>query len=264
MGATSGRTTLNGEGLQHQDGHSHLFASTVPNCVSYDPTFTYELAVIIQDGLRRMYAQDESIFYYVTTLNEGYRHPPMPKNAEEGIRRGMYLVRESASDSERRVQLLGCGAILREVLAAAEVLENDFEIASDVWSVPSFTELRREGLAVERWNRLHPEEEQRRSYVEECLRGRRGPVVASTDYVRGFADQIRAWIPRRYVVLGADGYGRSDTRDALRDFFEIDRRHVTLAALKALADEGTIETDRVAEGMRKYDIGSERPDPWAL
>jgi pyruvate dehydrogenase E1 component len=264
MGATSGRTTLNGEGLQHQDGHSHLLAATVPNCVSYDPTFTYELAVIIQDGLRRMYAQDESIFYYVTTLNESYRHPPMPKNAEEGIRRGMYLVRESASDSERRIQLVGCGAILREVLAAADVLENDFEIASDVWSVTSFTELRREGLAVERWNRLHPEEDQRRSYVEECLRGQKGPVVASTDYVRSFADQIRAWVPGRYVVLGADGYGRSDTRDALRDFFEIDRRHVTLAALKALADEGAIEIDRVAEGMRKYDIGSERPDPWTL
>jgi pyruvate dehydrogenase E1 component len=264
MGATSGRTTLNGEGLQHQDGHSHLLAATVPNCVSYDPTFTYELAVIIQDGLRRMYAQDESIFYYVTTLNESYRHPPMPKNAEEGIRRGMYLVRESASDSERRIQLLGCGAILREVLAAADVLENDFEIASDVWSVTSFTELRREGLAVERWNRLHPEEDQRRSYVEECLRGQKGPVVASTDYVRSFADQIRAWVPGRYVVLGADGYGRSDTRDALRDFFEIDRRHVTLAALKALADEGAIEIDRVTEGMRKYDIGSERPDPWTL
>jgi pyruvate dehydrogenase E1 component len=264
MGATSGRTTLNGEGLQHQDGHSHLLASTVPNCVSYDPTFTYELAVIIQDGLQRMYAQDEGIFYYVTTLNESYRHPPMPKNAEEGIRRGMYLVRESTSDSERRIQLLGCGAILREVLAAADILENDFEIASDVWSVPSFTELRREGLAVERWNRLHPEEEQKRSYVEECLEGRRGPVVASTDYVRSFADQIRTWVPGRYVVLGADGYGRSDTRDALRDFFEIDRRHVTVAALKALADEGTIERDRVGEGMRKYDMGAERPDPWTL
>ncbi len=212
MGATSGRTTLNGEGLQHQDGHSHLLSSTVPNCVSYDPTFSYELAVILQDGLRRMYGENEDVFYYVTVMNESYQHPAMPKGAEEGIRKGMYLFEEgSGKKSAPRVQLLGSGSILREVIAAAVMLQEDFGVAADIWSVPSFTELRRDGLAAERWNRYHPGETPKASYVEQCLEGRTGPVVASTDYLRAVPDQIRAWVPGKYTVLGTDGFGRSDS-----------------------------------------------------
>ncbi len=265
IGATSGRTTLNGEGLQHQDGHSHLAASTVPNCVAYDPTFGYELAVIVQDGLRRMYRDQEPVFYYVTTLNENYPHPPMPEGAEEGIRKGMYRLRASAAeDKARRVQLLGCGSILREVMAAAEILEEEHGVAADVWSVTSFTELRRDGLAAERANRLHPEHEPRTSYVEQCLAPTDGPVVAATDYLCTFADQIRAWVPRRYRVLGTDGFGRSDTREALRRFFEVDRHHVVIAALKALADDGAVPPADVKTAITKYGIDPEKPDPTTL
>ncbi len=271
MGATSGRTTLNGEGLQHQDGHSHVLASAVPNCCAYDPTFGYELAVIIQDGLRRMDGENESIFYYVTVLNENYPHPAMPKGVEEGIRKGMYLLQEaegvkakSKSKSPPRAQLLGCGSILREVLAAADLLAQDFGVLADVWSVPSFNELRRDGIAAERWNRLHPTTEPRTSYVGECLGPRPGPVIASTDYIRTFAEQIRPFVPHRYVTLGTEGYGRSDLREKLRSFFEIDRHHVAVAALKALADEGTIPTKTVGEAIKKYEIDPEAPEPWTL
>ncbi|HEU5449621.1 MAG TPA: pyruvate dehydrogenase (acetyl-transferring), homodimeric type, partial [Acidimicrobiia bacterium] len=236
LGGTAGRTTLNGEGLQHQDGHSHIFSSVIPNCVSYDPTFGYEVAVIIQDGLRRMYVEQEDVFYYLTLMNENYEHPPMPEGVEDGIRRGMYLF--SAADGlpgdAPRVQLLGSGTILREVIAAAELLASDFGVAADVGSVPSFTELRRDGLAAERWNMLHPLDDPRRSYVETCLAERPGPVVASTDYIRAFADQIRPFVPRRYQVLGTDGFGRSDYRRKLRAHFEVDRHFVVLAALHAL------------------------------
>jgi pyruvate dehydrogenase E1 component len=261
LGGTSGRTTLNGEGLQHEDGHSHLLFSVVPNCRAYDPTFAYEVAVIIQDGLRAMVAEQEDVFYYLTLLNENYSHPAMPAGAEEGILRGMYLLREGSKRSKKpRVQLLGSGAILREVLAAADLLEADWGVVCDVWSVTSFTELRREGLEVERWNMLHPLEKPRVPFVSTCLSGRDGPVVASSDYIRAFADQIREWVvtgptrERSYRVLGTDGYGRSDYRRALRRFFEVDRHYVSVAALKSLADEGAVPAKRVQEAIDRYEI----------
>jgi pyruvate dehydrogenase E1 component len=260
LGGTAGRTTLNGEGLQHEDGHSHVLFSVVPNCRAYDPTFGYELAVIIQDGLRRMVGEQEDVFYYLTLMNENYRHPPMPEGAEEGILRGMYPLRTSSVEGPR-VQLLGSGTILREVMAGAELLESDFGVAADVWSVTSFTELRRDGNEVERWNMLHPKEEPRQAYVAQCLAERQGPVVASTDYIRTFADQIRQWVPGRYRVLGTDGFGRSDFRRALRRFFEVDRHYVALAALKELADAGEIDADRVAEAIIRYEIDPEAPLP---
>jgi pyruvate dehydrogenase E1 component len=265
LGGTAGRTTLNGEGLQHADGHSHLLFSVVPNCRAYDPTYGYEVAVIIQDGLRRMFKEHEDAFYYLTLLNENYPHPPMPENASDGILRGMHLVRESAAEpAGPRVQLLGSGSILREVLAAAELLEADFGVRSDVWSVTSFTELRRDGVEVERWNTLHPLESPRQAYVTQCLSGRGGPVVASTDYIRAYPDQIRRWVPEPYHVLGTDGFGRSDYRRALRRFFEIDRHHVTLTALKELADQGAIEPARVQEAIERYEIDPDAPIPTSV
>ena len=266
LGATSGRTTLNGEGLQHQDGHSHLAASTVPNCIAYDPTFAYELAVVMQDGLRRMYADDESVFYYLTVMNENYQQPSMPKGAEEGIRKGMYLFQKGTSSRSKKpkAQLLGSGTILREVLAAAEMLANDFGVESNVWSVPSFNELRRDGMSTERWNRLHPDEKPKKSYVEECLGTGGGPVVAASDYMRTVADQIRPYVPGSYHALGTDGFGRSDVREALRSFFEVDRRHVALATLKALADEGAVPKKKVSEAITKYEIAVGDPDPWTV
>jgi len=261
LGATSGRSTLNGEGLQHSDGHSHILSSVIPNCVSYDPTFGYELAVIIHDGLRRMIAEQQDIFYYITLMNENYRHPPMPKDAEESILKGMYLFRDGSNGKAPRVQLLGSGTILREVIAAADLLHDDFGVAADVWSVPSFTELRREGIEVERWNMLHPGARQRRSFVESCLAERPGPVVAATDYIRTFPDQIRPYVPRRYRVLGTDGFGRSDYRARLRSFFEVDRYYVTLAALKALADDEQLPGSKVDAAIRKYKIDPDKPNP---
>jgi pyruvate dehydrogenase E1 component len=260
LGGTAGRTTLNGEGLQHEDGHSHVLFSVVPNVRAYDPAFNYEVAVIIQEGLRRMIGEQEDIFYYLTLMNENYHHPAMPEGAREGILRGMYLLRPSSAEGPR-VQLLGSGTILNEVLAAASLLEDDFGVAADVWSVTSFTELRRDGIDVERWNMLHPESEPRRAYVAEQLGGRDGPVVASTDYIRAFADQIRQWVPARYRVLGTDGYGRSDFRAALRRFFEVDRHYITVAALRELADEGVIEPARVRDAIVRYDIDPEAPLP---
>jgi len=263
VGGTAGRTTLAGEGLQHQDGHSHVLASTIPNCVAYDPTFGYELAVIVHAGMRRMFVDQENIYYYLTVMNENYPQPAMPKRAEveEGILRGMYLLDEGNSKVKRRVQLLGSGTILREVIAAAKLLQEDFDVASDVWSVTSFTELRRDGLAVDRWNGLHPEEEPRTSFVEECLAGRRGPVVAATDYMKTFADQIRPFVRSAYRVLGTDGFGRSDNRKQLRHFFEVNRVFVVVAALKALADAGEIEASVVSEAIEKYGIDPEKPNP---
>jgi pyruvate dehydrogenase E1 component len=263
MGATAGRTTLNGEGLQHEDGHSHILASTIPNCISYDPTFGYELAVIIQDGLRRMYQEQEDVYYYITIMNENYRHPQMPEGAEVGILKGMYLFSEGdGGEGQPKVQLLGSGTILREVIAGADLLQNDFGIAADIWSATSFNLLRRDGLEVARWNMLHPETEPRASYVETCLRNRPGPVIAATDYMKVFADQIRAFAPgRRFTALGTDGFGRSDTREALRSFFEVDRRYVAVAALKALADDGALPQSTVAEAIRKYRIDGDRSDP---
>jgi pyruvate dehydrogenase E1 component len=262
VGGTSGRTTLNGEGLQHEDGHSHILSATIPNCVSYDPTFGYELAVILHDGLRRMVGEQEDVFYYITTLNENYPNPPMPKGAEEGIVKGMYLFKEATAKGGRKVQLMGSGAILREVIAGAELLEKDYGIAADIWSVTSFTELRREALDVERWNMLHPEEQTRIPYVTKALSERGdGPVIASTDYMKLFADQIRGYVPGNYRVLGTDGFGRSDYRAKLRSFFEVDRHYVVVAALKALAEENKIPSAQVSDAIRKYGLDTERPSP---
>jgi pyruvate dehydrogenase E1 component len=265
LGGTAGRTTLNGEGLQHEDGHSHVLFSVVPNCRAYDPTFSYEVAVIIQDGLRRMLAEQEDVFYYITLMNENYTHPAMPEGAEELILRGMYLLREGSKRSKKpRVQLLGSGTILREVMAAAELLESDFGVVCDVWSVTSFTELRRDGLEVERWNMLHPTEKPREAYVAQCLGRRGGPVVASTDYIKAFPDQIRQWVPGSYRVLGTDGFGRSDFRRALRSFFEVDRRYVALAALKSLADQGAIDAELVQNAIERFEIDPEAPLPTSV
>ena len=260
LGATAGRTTLNGEGLQHEDGHSHILSGTIPNCVSYDPTFHYELAVIIQDGLRRMVQNQEDVFYYLTLMNENYTHPDMPKGVEEGIIKGLYSFSKSKAKGPK-VQLMGSGVILREVIAAAALLEKDWGVSADVWSATSFNELRRDGLDAHRWNLLHPEDKPRESYVEKCLKKAEGPVIASTDYMKSFADQIRAFVPQRFVTLGTDGFGRSDSREALRKHFEVDRHYVVLAALKALADEGKLPAAKAAEAIKKYGIAANKPNP---
>ncbi|MDA1116547.1 MAG: pyruvate dehydrogenase (acetyl-transferring), homodimeric type [Proteobacteria bacterium] len=267
LGATAGRTTLNGEGLQHEDGHSHVLSSVIPNCVSYDPTYGYEVAVIIHDGLRRMVTNQEDVYYYITLMNENYEHPAMPTGIEEGILKGIYLLRESKSKSKSRVQLMGSGTILREVEAAAALLEKDWGVAADVWSATSFTELRREGLAADRWNLLHPEDKPRASYVARALEQRpAGPVIAASDYMKTFADQIRPFVPRErvYRVLGTDGFGRSDSRAKLRHFFEVNRYFVAIAALKALAEQGEGKAKTVAEAIRKYKIDPDKPDPTAV
>ncbi len=257
LGATSGRTTLEGEGLQHDDGHSHVLASVIPSCVAYDPAYAYEIAVILQDGMRRMYQEEEDVFYYLTLLNEKTAHPPMPEGAETGIVRGMYRLREGAAGATR-VQLLGSGAILGETLAAADLLQQDFGVQADVWSVTSYSELSRDGQEAERWSRLHPLEARRRGYAETALADSVGPVVAASDYMKTVAEQIRPFMPgRRYTTLGTDGFGRSDTRQALRAFFEVDRHHIALAALKALADEGLIPRERAAEAIARYGIDPE-------
>jgi pyruvate dehydrogenase E1 component len=261
MGGTAGRTTLNGEGLQHEDGHSHVWAAAIPNCIPYDPTFAYELAVIMQDGLRRMVKEQEDVYYYITVMNENYEHPAMPEGAEQGILKGMYSLQKGSAGNGPRVQLLGSGTILREVIAAVDLLKKDWGIDADVWSCPSFTLLARDGNEVQRWNLLHPTDKPRLSYVEQCLKDTKGPIIASTDYVHAFADQIRPFVPRRYAVLGTDGYGRSDTREKLRHFFEVDRRWVTVAALKALADDGEIDRAKVAEAIKKYQLDPNKPNP---
>ena len=260
LGGTAGRTTLAGEGLQHQDGHSHMHASTIPNCVAYDPTYAYELAVIIHDGLERMYQDQEPIFYYITVMNENYPHPPLPKGVEDGILKGMYLLKEGAK-KKTKVQLLGSGTILREAIAASALLAQDFGVDADIWSVTSFTELRREGMAVQRWNMLHPEKKPRMSYVELSLKDRKGPVIAATDSMKIYADQIRAFVPGRYTVLGTDGFGRSEGRKKLREFFEVNSAYIAVAALKALADEGQIDASKVTEAIKKYNIDPEKPNP---
>ena len=259
VGGTAGRTTLNGEGLQHQDGHSHILAGTVPNCVAYDPAYGAELAVIIQDGLRRMYQENESVYYYITVMNENYLQAPLVKNSEEGILKGMYLfetlkLKGKSKNKKCHVQLLGSGAIFNEVRAAANLLLDDFGISSDIWSVTSFNELARDGQKVARWNMLNPEKQRKLSYVESCLKGKDGPAIASTDYIRLYSDQIRAFMPCDYTVLGTDGFGRSDTREKLRQFFEVDRFYIVIAALKALSDQDKLDAQTVLDAMRKYDI----------
>jgi len=260
IGGTAGRTTLAGEGLQHQDGHSHILASTIPNCVAYDPAFAYELAVIVQDGMRRMYQEQENVYYYITVMNENYPQPAMPKGVEEGILKGMYLYKKGGR-KKHRVQLLGGGTILREVIAAGEMLEKEHGIAADVWSVTSFNELRREAQDKARWNQLHPDKKPRISHVEKQLAKQSGPVVAATDYMRLYADQIRPYIGQPYVTLGTDGFGRSDMRSQLRKFFEVNRYYVVVAALKALADEGVVKPAEVTEAIRKYKIDPDKPNP---
>ena len=262
LGGTAGRTTLNGEGLQHQDGHSHILSSMVPNCVSYDPTFAHELAVIVHDGLKRMVENQENVYYYITVMNENYSHPGMRPGDEEGIIRGMYRLKEGGSNKQR-VQLMGSGTILREVIAAQDMLEQEWGVSADVWSVTSFTELRREGLDCERHNLLHPEEAPRESYVTKMLKDTQGPIVVSTDYVKAYGDQIRNFIPkgREYLVLGTDGFGRSDFRYKLREHFEVDRRFVVVAALRGLAAEGAIPMSKVAEAIKKYGINPDKANP---
>ncbi|CAG0931583.1 partial pyruvate dehydrogenase E1 component, partial [Planctomycetaceae bacterium] len=266
LGGTAGRTTLNGEGLQHEDGHSHVLSATIPNCISYDPTFGYEVAVIVQDGLRRMVAEQEDRYYYLTVMNENYAHPAMPDGAAPDIIKGMYRFREGAKGRKGgpRVQLLGSGTIFREVIAAADLLKTDWGVDADLWGCPSFTELAREGNAVSRRNMLHPGEKPIASHVEQCLAATEGPVIAATDYIRAYAEQIRAFVPRRYTVLGTDGFGRSDTREKLRHFFEVDRHWVVLAALKALADDGKMPASKAAEAMKKYGLAADKPAPWTV
>jgi pyruvate dehydrogenase E1 component len=263
IGATSGRTTLNGEGLQHEDGHSHILANTIPNCLSYDPTFAYELVVIVHEGLERMIAQKQSVFYYITVMNENYEHPEMPEGAREGIIKGMYLLQSSDKSlkTKQRVQLLGSGTILREVMEAAKLLAEDFKIASDIWSVTSFNLLGRDGLEVERWNRLHPLEKPRVPYITQCLESTEGPIIAATDYMKEFSNQVRAFVPRRYVTLGTDGFGRSDSRKALRQFFEVDRYSIVIAALHALAEEGVVDKKQVVAAMEQYQMNANKPNP---
>lgn len=263
IGGTSGRTTLNGEGLQHEDGHSHMLANTIPNCIAYDPTFAYELAVIVHHGLKRMYLDKESVYFYITVMNENYHHPAMPEGVEEGIIRGLYRFQQGR-ENKHHVQLLGSGTILNEVIAAAQLLEADFSVSADVWSATSFNELGREGLAVERWNRLNPTQETKTPYVTQCLQDTRGPIIAATDYIKGYSDQIRAFVPRRYVTLGTDGFGRSDTRENLREFFEVDRYSIVIASLKALADEGKLEQKIVESAIKQYSREVNKPNPTSV
>lgn len=261
LGGTAGRTTLAGEGLQHQDGHSHTLAGTIPNCVTYDPTYGYELAVIIQDGLRRMYEECESVFYYITVMNENYVQPQMPKGVEKGIIKGMYLLQKAKSKVKHKAQLLGCGTILREVRKAADILEKDYDVSADVWSVTSFNELTRDLNDVERHNMMHPKGKEKQSYVAECLAERPGPVIAATDYIRLYAEQIRSQVKQRYVVLGTDGFGRSDTRAQLRHFFEVDAKYIVLATLKALVDDGEIPVSKVEQAIKKLKIDPKKANP---
>ena len=263
IGGTAGRTTLNGEGLQHEDGHSQIQADLIPNCISYDPTFSYEVAVIVHDGLRRMYVDQEDVYYYLTVMNENYTHPAMPqrKGIEEEILKGMYLLK-AGEKGDKKVQLMGSGVILNEVIKGAELLKNDFGVDADIWSVPSFNLLHRDAIEVERYNRLHPLEEAKLPFVTRQLQGYEGPVIASTDYIRSFADRIRAYIPNDYHVSGTDGFGRSDSRANLRDFFEVDSRHVAVAALSALAEQGKVGKEVVQQAIEKYGIQTDTAPSW--
>ncbi len=264
VGGTSGRTTLAGEGLQHQDGHSHLLALSVPNLRAYDPAFAFETAVIVQDGIRRMYEEGEDIFYYITVTNEKYPQPPMPDDVRDGILKGMYKFRASGKDSGHKAQLLGSGAILNQALKAQQMLAEKYDVAADVWSVTSYKELQRDGLDVERWNIRHPDQEPRVPYVTQCLADAPGPIVATSDYVKALPDTVCRWMPRRMVALGTDGFGRSDGRESLRDFFEVDAPHITLSVLACLARENKIEPRVAKEAMKDLDIDPEKPNPWVL
>ena len=264
IGATAGRTTLAGEGLQHQDGHSQLLAANIPNCVSYDPTFAYEMAVILRDGIQRMHEKKEKIFYYITAMNENYSHPEKPKNADEGILKGMYLFEENNNKGKIKVQLLGSGTILREIISAAKILSQEYGIDSDVWSITSFNELRKDGMETERWNLLNPDAKKKKSYIEKCLEKRDGPIIAASDYIRSFSDQIRPYIQKPFYSLGTDGYGRSDTRKNLRKFFEVDKEHIVAYTLSALAKEQLIGSDKAEKAIKKYNINKNKLFPTKL
>jgi len=259
LGGTSGRTTLNGEGLQHEDGHSHQISATVPNCVSYDPTFSYEVAVIIQNGLQRMYGDDEDVYFYITLLNENYQHPEMPKGVEDDILKGMYAYKQTKG--KIKAQLLGSGAILREAIAAADMLKKDFNVDCDIWSCPSFTELKRDGQSVVRHNRLNPGKKAQVSHVEKCLENAKGPVIAASDYVHDFVEQIRPWVKADYSTLGTDGFGRSDTREQLRSFFEVDKNHIAFTTVSALVKSGDLPKTALNKAIKQYNIDASRPDP---
>ena len=264
IGATAGRTTLAGEGLQHQDGHSHLLASNIPNCISYDPTFAYEMAVILRDGLKRMHEKKENIFYYITAMNENYSHPEKPEGSDAGILKGMYLFKENNNKNKTKVQLLGSGTILREIIAASEILSKSYGVDSDIWSVTSFNELRKDGMETERWNLLNPNEKRKKSYVHKCLEKRDGPIIAASDYTRSFSDQIRPYTEKPFYSLGTDGYGRSDTRKNLRKFFEVDKEHIVAYTLSALAKEQLIETKKAESAIKKFKIDKNRDFPTNL
>tara|TARA_B100001013_G_scaffold216953_1_gene132228 strand:+ start:6 stop:1166 length:1161 start_codon:yes stop_codon:yes gene_type:complete len=260
MGGTAGRTTLAGEGLQHQDGHSLIHASTIPNCISYDPTYAYELAIIIHDGLKRMIGNQENIFYYITCMNENYIHPCIPKGVSNGILKGMYRLKRGGK-KKLKAQLMGSGTILREVLASSEILLKDFGIDSDVWSVTSFNELRRNALQIERWNNLNPDKQPKKNYIQSCLSSSAGPFIAATDYMKIIPDQIQRWVPGTFISLGTDGYGRSDARSALRKHFEVDRWFIVITTLKALSDQGMIDGRIVSKAIKKYGIDPSKKDP---
>lgn len=265
IGGTAGRTTLNGEGLQHQDGHSHIQSHTIPNCLSYDPTFAYELAVIVREGMRRMYVENESIFYYITTMNENYSHPAMPEGDEvhDNIIKGMYLFK-SADNKKVTAQLMGSGTILREVIAAAEILESEYNVGCDIWSAPGINELRRDGEDCDRWNLLHPGQERRVPHIEKCLADHEGPVVCATDYIKLYSDSLRPFVPRQFVALGTDGFGRSDSREALREHFEVNAKYIVIATLRALQEEGKVDDKTVKAAFDKYNINPEKPNPVIL
>ena len=264
IGATAGRTTLAGEGLQHQDGHSHLLASTIPNCISYDPTFAYELAVILGEGLTRMYDKQENIFYYITVMNENYKHPAIPKDCEKGILKGMYLFKEFNNKGKIKIQLLGSGTILREMIEGAEILSKEYNIDSDVWSITSFNELRKDGMETERKNLLNPGEKPEKSYVQKCLEERDGPIIAASDYIRTYADQIRPYLSKPFYSFGTDGYGRSDGRKQLRRFFEVNKEYIVTYTLSALAKEQLISSKHAEKSMKKYNIDKNKPIPTEL
>ena len=264
LGGTAGRTTLNGEGLQHQDGHSHILASTIPNCRAYDPAYGYELATIVQKGLQEMYVDQKNVYYYITLMNENYVHPDMPEGIEEGIIKGMYLLKEDTTNRKVRAQLLGSGTILREVEAAAEILSEQFDVACDVWSVTSFNELGRDVQSTDRWNMLHANEKPHLSYIRECLQNRGQVTVAATDYMKMYADQVRKDVPMEYTVLGTDGFGRSDTRKKLRHFFEVDRFYVCIGVLHALCQQGLIEASVVKKAQEEFNIDADKIDPMLL
>jgi pyruvate dehydrogenase E1 component len=263
LGATAGRTTLNGEGLQHEDGHSHLLSATIPNCVSYDPCFSYELAVIMQNGLERMIKNQEDVFYYITLMNENYQHPEMPKNINEDIIKGIYKFSESKTKGPK-VQLMGSGVILREVIEAANILEKDFKVSSTVFSVTSFTEVRRDSLDVERWNMRNPEKVEKQSVLDKIIVDLESPIITATDYMKSFAEQIATFLPNKFISLGTDGFGRSDSREALRDFFEVDRYHIVIAALKALTERKEIDKSVLLQAIKKYKIVNDKPNPVSL